>query len=82
MSAMLQGKVAAVSGAGRGIGRGVALALAAAGAKVVVNDYGVTLDGREPSSGPAFDVVEEIKKAGGEAVASSDSTSCAASASS
>jgi NAD(P)-dependent dehydrogenase (short-subunit alcohol dehydrogenase family) len=70
---MLRDRVAVVTGAGRGIGRGVALTLADQGAKVVVNDYGVTLDGREPSSGPAFDVVEEIKKAGGEAVASSDS---------
>ena len=73
MSAMLQGKVAAVSGAGRGIGRGVALALAAAGAKVVVNDYGVDVHGQAPTSGPAFDVVAEIKHAGGDAVANSDS---------
>jgi NAD(P)-dependent dehydrogenase (short-subunit alcohol dehydrogenase family) len=70
---MLRGKVAAVTGAGRGIGRGVALTLAAQGAKVVVNDYGVSLDGREPTSGPAFDVVEEIKQAGGDAVANGDS---------
>jgi NAD(P)-dependent dehydrogenase (short-subunit alcohol dehydrogenase family) len=47
--------------------------LAAQGAKVVVNDYGVSLDGREPTSGPAFDVVEEIKQAGGDAVANGDS---------
>jgi 3-oxoacyl-[acyl-carrier protein] reductase len=70
---MLRGRVAAVTGAGRGIGRGVALELAAQGAKVVVNDYGVGVDGREPTSGPAFDVVAEIEKAGGEAVANSDS---------
>ncbi|HTN49704.1 MAG TPA: SDR family NAD(P)-dependent oxidoreductase, partial [Burkholderiaceae bacterium] len=70
---MLQGKVAAVSGAGRGIGRGVALALAAAGAKVVVNDYGVDVHGQAPTSGPAFDVVAEIKHAGGDAVANGDS---------
>ena len=73
MSAMLQGKVAAVTGAGRGIGRGVALALAAAGAKVVVNDYGVDVHGQAPTTGPAFDVVAEIKHTGGEAVANSDS---------
>jgi NAD(P)-dependent dehydrogenase (short-subunit alcohol dehydrogenase family) len=73
MGDMLAGRVAVVTGAGRGIGRGVALALAAAGAKVVVNDYGVKLDGSEPSSGPAFEVVKEIEAAGGEAVASVES---------
>ena len=73
MSGMLQGKVAAVTGAGRGIGRGVALGLAAAGAKVVVNDYGVDVHGQAPTTGPAFDVVAEIKQAGGDAVANSDS---------
>jgi hypothetical protein len=70
---MLTGRVAVVTGAGRGIGRGVALALAEAGAKVVVNDYGVGVDGNAPASGPAFDVVEEIRRAGGDAVASADS---------
>jgi len=70
---MLEGKVAVVTGAGRGIGRGVALGLAAAGAKVVVNDYGVDLHGQTPTTGPAFDVVAEIKQAGGEAVANGDS---------
>jgi NAD(P)-dependent dehydrogenase (short-subunit alcohol dehydrogenase family) len=73
MNDMLAGRVAIVTGGGRGIGRGVALGLAAEGAKVVVNDYGVAVDGRAPSSGPAFDVVAEIERAGGEAVASSDS---------
>jgi len=73
MAGMLAGRVAIVTGAGRGIGRGVALGLAAAGAKVVVNDYGVALDGTEPSTGPAFDVVKEIQAAGGEAVANVDS---------
>ncbi|MGH7787308.1 MAG: SDR family oxidoreductase [Candidatus Binatia bacterium] len=70
---MLRGKVAVVTGAGRGIGRGVALELADQGARVVVNDYGVSLDGREPSSAPAEQVVEEIRRAGGEAVANADS---------
>src|SRR2546422_6519703 len=73
MPSMLAGRVAIVTGAGRGIGRGVALGLATEGARVVVNDYGVGLDGSAPSSGPAFDVVREIEQAGGEAIPSSDS---------
>jgi NAD(P)-dependent dehydrogenase (short-subunit alcohol dehydrogenase family) len=73
MADMLAGRVAIVTGAGRGIGRGVALGLAAEGAKVVVNDYGVSLDGSAPSSGPAFDVVREIERAGGEAIPNADS---------
>jgi len=70
---MLRGKVAVVTGAGRGIGRGVALALADQGAQVVVNDYGVSVDGREPTSKPANAVVAEIQQAGGEAMANADS---------
>ena len=66
---MLDGKVAAVTGGGSGIGRGVALGLARAGAKVVVNDYGVSVDGRDPSSAPATAVVKEIQGFGGQAVA-------------
>src|SRR3989475_12621915 len=73
MADMLAGRVAVVTGAGRGIGRGVALGLAAEGARVVVNDYGVGLDGSAPSSGPAFDVALEIRRAGGEAVPNTDS---------
>ncbi len=73
MGDMLADRVAVVTGAGRGIGRGVALGLAAAGAKVVVNDFGVKLDGSEPSGGPALDVVKTIVAAGGEAVANTDS---------
>jgi len=73
MGDMLAGRVAVVTGAGRGIGRGVALELAAQGAAVVVNDYGVALDGSAPSSVPANEVVDEIRGAGGDAVAVADS---------
>jgi NAD(P)-dependent dehydrogenase (short-subunit alcohol dehydrogenase family) len=70
---MLDGKVAVVTGAGSGIGRAVALGLAGAGASVVVNDYGVSVDGREPSSAPAEAVVKEITARGGRAVANAQS---------
>src|ERR1044071_10069528 len=70
---MLDGKVAVVTGGGRGIGRAGASGLAAAGAKVVVNDYGVSVDGRDPSSAPADEVVGVIRKAGGQAIASPES---------
>jgi NAD(P)-dependent dehydrogenase (short-subunit alcohol dehydrogenase family) len=69
----LDGKVIAITGSGRGIGRAVALAAAAEGAAVVVNDYGVSMDGNEPTSEVADAVVEEIKSAGGRAVANANS---------
>jgi NAD(P)-dependent dehydrogenase (short-subunit alcohol dehydrogenase family) len=73
MGDRLKDKVAIVTGAGRGIGRGEALALASEGAKVVVNDLGGARDGTGASTSPAAEVVADIKKLGGEAVANYDS---------
>jgi len=70
---VLDGRTAAVTGAGRGIGRAVAIALAAAGARVVVNDPGVAVDGSGFDEAPADEVVSSIRSAGGEAVSSFDS---------
>ena len=72
---MLDGKAALVTGSGRGIGRGIAMALAAAGAKVVVNDLGVTLDGEGEEKTPADQVVDEILTKGGVAVTNYGSVS-------
>jgi len=69
LSKCLEGKTVVVTGAGRGIGREIALLAAAQGASVVVNDFGVAIDGSEPSSAPANAVVAEIRAAGGTAVA-------------
>ena len=69
---VLEGKIAVVTGAGRGIGREIALDFARAGARVVVNDLGAAADGTGAAR-VADEVVAEIRKAGGEAVASYDS---------
>jgi NAD(P)-dependent dehydrogenase (short-subunit alcohol dehydrogenase family) len=68
----LDGKIAVVTGAGRGIGQAVAIYFANEGAKVVVNDPGVNVDGSGHDNGPAEQTVQQIKEAGGEAVANYD----------
>ena len=72
MPGICDGRVVIVTGAGRGLGRAHALELARQGAKVVVNDLGTSLDGTGSGSGPAGEVVEEIRTAGGEAIANGD----------
>jgi NAD(P)-dependent dehydrogenase (short-subunit alcohol dehydrogenase family) len=75
MTKMMQDKVVVVTGAGGGIGRDIALAMAAEGAKVVVNDIGASVAGDGHDAGPAQRVVDEIRAAGGQAAANTDSVS-------
>ena len=74
-NAMNEGRVAVITGAGGGIGRGYALALAADGASVVVNDVGASKAGEGSDGGAADKVVEEIRSAGGTAVADTEDIS-------
>src|SRR5262245_55522896 len=75
MASFCDGRICIVTGAGRGIGREYALMLAAHGAKVVVNDLGGSRDGAGASQSAEDDVVAEIKKMGGQAVANYDDVS-------
>lgn len=77
---MVEGKVVVVTGAGRGIGAAIAKLMGREGARVVVNDIGASLSGEGGDQAPAQQVVEEIRKAGGEAVANHDSVAEFASA--
>jgi NAD(P)-dependent dehydrogenase (short-subunit alcohol dehydrogenase family) len=70
---LLDGRVAVVTGSGRGIGREFALCMASEGAKVVINDVGVSLDGQGTEDDPAAQVCKEIADLGGEAVPNYDS---------
>ena len=80
MQKLVDGKVVVVTGAGGGIGRDIALAMAAEGAKVVVNDIGTSTSGEGQDAGPAQRVVDEIRAAGGQAVANTDSVAESAAA--
>ncbi len=72
MSGICDGRIVIITGSGRGLGRAHALELARQGARVVVNDLGCELDGTGGGSGPAGEVVAEIRSAGGEAIANGD----------
>ena len=73
MAGCLDGKVVLVTGAGRGIGRDIARLAAKEGAAVVINDLGGSTEGEGADAGPAKEVVEEIRGAGGRAFANTDS---------
>ncbi len=73
MQALLEGKVIVVTGAGAGVGKGIAMEAARQGAKVIVNDLGVAIDGSGASSGPAQQTVDEIRAFGGIAAANTES---------
>lgn len=73
MTQRLQGKVIVVTGAGAGVGKEIALEAARQGARVVVNDLGANMDGSGDNVGPAQETVDQIRAAGGEASANTES---------